>query len=282
MNNQLFINLFSWCLFLQTFELFKIFKNLQSSERFLLIKGENQSTTTTATATDTTNIKDLRFTNLFFSLFKPYLKSKWQDQENFVFLPEIKLLFLWRCIFILLNLSFIKSPYSDLFLNSFWTFFLMTELCLFAINKIPLNGASTYLTLHILLLGTINRLFPQFENLLTQLLVSQILISYFIAGFVKIKQKGWRNGVYLAVFMRSKNYNPQFNLPLSTNSCRILSWSVILFEISFPLIILFPQLKLTYLIGGIFFHGFINWNFGLSRFFWLWISTYPILFHFIN
>lgn len=150
------------------------------------------------------------------------------------------------------------------------------------------NGGSDYMALIILSALCIAHFSPSstVQKGALYYIAFQIATSYFLAGFVKLKQKNWRNGKALLAFIESPNYNPPtfFKKIIKIKKLGFLaSWAVIFFEIFFPLI--FMQNKYGALIWislALSFH-FINVIlFGLNRFFIIWAASYPALYFVVN
>ncbi|MDH5546910.1 MAG: HTTM domain-containing protein [Gammaproteobacteria bacterium] len=109
-------------------------------------------------------------------------------------------------------------------------------------------------------------------------LALQLTLSYFISGWVKVVNPEWRNGLALQDVFRFSVYPVSESLRGWANHPRLLfvmSWSVMGFELLFPLA-LFAQTALTIaLCITAIFHFTNACLFGLNRFFWIWISAYP-------
>jgi hypothetical protein len=108
----------------------------------------------------------------------------------------------------------------------------------------------------------------------------QSLFSYTIAGWVKLKNPLWRNGESLKKIILESNYD----LPITIKSIaaywpvlKIISWTIIIFEVLF--LYFLYTCPLVTLICAALFHLLIFYLFGLNRFFWVWLSTYPSLFY---
>lgn len=113
----------------------------------------------------------------------------------------------------------------------------------------------------------------------------QSSFSYFIGGFVKIKESSWWNGKALKDFLISSQYQiPEAAKSMSHNKGLLIlfSWTIMLFEIFFPFILFFTQFKMEPLFIGASFHALNIYLFGLNRFFYAWISTYPALYYCSN
>lgn len=108
----------------------------------------------------------------------------------------------------------------------------------------------------------------------------QSITSYFIAGLVKIKNQGWRTGTALRDFFLA----PPLPAPLWMQKwihkdfiIHVLAWSVLIFELSFPMIFIFPQWKVFYILTAFLFHLGNFYFFRLNRFVWAWLATYPAI-----
>jgi hypothetical protein len=106
----------------------------------------------------------------------------------------------------------------------------------------------------------------------------QTTLSYFVAGVVKLRNKSWRNGLALEVFVSHSNYSVPINLqrmfrhPLIS---ALSAWGVILWECLFPLVWIHPALTGPLLLTGFFFHLMNFATFGLNRFVFTWLASYP-------
>jgi hypothetical protein len=116
-------------------------------------------------------------------------------------------------------------------------------------------------------------------------LAIQSLSSYFFAGVVKIKKRNWRNGNALLQYLRHSSYAvPRLakDPRISRGVACALALLVISFELSFPAVIFYSASLPYFLLFGVFFHLANFYLFGLNRFFWAWLSTYPAIVFFIQ
>jgi hypothetical protein len=109
----------------------------------------------------------------------------------------------------------------------------------------------------------------------------QLITSYFMSGWVKLKHRGWRDGTALPLFLDTGIYGP---LPADSwlrhpLLARAVSWAFILWEGLFALVFLDVRLAWIGCLLGAVFHFMVFWYFGLNRFFWAWLATYPALIH---
>ncbi len=144
------------------------------------------------------------------------------------------------------------------------------------------NGGSDYLSLIILLCLSVGFLHPTLAKGALWYIALQVMSSYFLAGLVKIKQQKWRDGSAIYGFISSPSYQAPIQLIHLTHNqstAKILSFALIFFELSFPLVLTHPSLTVLYLTAGIIFH-FVNFiMFGLNRFFFVWCASYPALYY---
>lgn len=112
----------------------------------------------------------------------------------------------------------------------------------------------------------------------------QLITSYFMSGWVKLKHQGWRNGSTLPLFLDTGIYGP-----LPSNSLlrqawvtRAVSWAFILWEGLFAFVYLDIRLAWMACAIGTLFHFMVFWYFGLNRFFWSWLVTYPALLYTVS
>lgn len=144
------------------------------------------------------------------------------------------------------------------------------------------NGGSDYLTLIILLCLSVGFLHPLLGKAALWYITLQVISSYFLAGLYKIKETKWRLGTAVYGFVSSPNYKtPRFIVEKSRNPAwaQAIAWSIILFELSFPLVLTHPMITNFYLLAGAVFHLVNFMTFGLNRFFWVWCASYPALYY---
>jgi hypothetical protein len=144
------------------------------------------------------------------------------------------------------------------------------------------NGGSDYLTLIILLCLCVGFLHPLLAKAALWYICLQVVSSYFIAGVYKIKTHKWRIGTAIFGFVTSPNYKtPKFVMEKSRDPqwAKFMAWSVIVFELTFPLVLAHPNLTIFYLAAGVLFHLANFVTFGLNRFFWVWCASYPAIYY---
>lgn len=145
------------------------------------------------------------------------------------------------------------------------------------------NGGSDYMTLIVLLALSVAHSFegdPRVAAGALWYVAIQVCLSYFIAGWVKLKNPHWRNGRALSGFLGSSYYDaPKAWSRMTPRLAFALSWGVILFECGFPLALISPRVCVAYLAVAILFHLANVYFFGLNRFLFAWGAAYPALYH---
>ncbi len=117
-------------------------------------------------------------------------------------------------------------------------------------------------------------------------LAFQSCFSYGTAGFAKASAKGWRDGTYLIGICSTRIYgNTAIGSFLNSKPvlAKWLACLVIVWECSFPLVLLLPlPLALVILGGGVLFHLINSYIMGLNTFLLTFLSTYPAILYFIQ
>ncbi len=107
----------------------------------------------------------------------------------------------------------------------------------------------------------------------------QSLTSYFMSGWVKLLHPSWRSGRALPQFLDTGIYGP---LPAHSAYRRpavamAVSWSFTVWEGLFPLALLDLRLAALFCAVASVFHFLVFRFFGLNRFFWAWLTSYPAI-----
>ncbi len=107
----------------------------------------------------------------------------------------------------------------------------------------------------------------------------QALTSYFISGAIKLFSREWRDGSALPWFLDGGLYGPlpagsAFRHPRIAMLC---SWAFILWECTAPLTLLGPAWAGAFCAIAALFHFLVFRFFGLNRFFWAWLVTFPAI-----
>lgn len=105
----------------------------------------------------------------------------------------------------------------------------------------------------------------------------QTVSSYFVSGWVKLLRAEWRSGQAMTLFLDTGVYGPlaQNSIFRNPQVARLCAWSFTLWEGCFPLALLDVRLALVFCGVASLFHFLVFWFFGLNRFFWAWLSSFP-------
>jgi hypothetical protein len=205
---------------------------------------------------------------------------------NFIFKGKNFKVFLWLKFFISLFLFVlscfkITSP-SILFLEFSFLF-------LFSLRSFYALDGGYYMSLILtgsLFLTAIFGIGSNIAKFCMYFITGQLILSYFIAGITKIISTVWRNGSALQLIFRTEAYGNTFLFNLVKNNKLVklfLSWSVMLFEVLFPLIVFVDEKFIIYFLIGAFFFHLMNAVFmGLNNFLLVFLASYPVVFYSIS
>ncbi len=146
----------------------------------------------------------------------------------------------------------------------------------------PYNGGSDRMGLLALWCVTLSQCLPTDtgREIAFGYLAAQVVLSYVVAGWVKIVNPAWRTGHALRQVFSFSTYPVSEDLRGWAARPRVLlamSWAVILLEIAFPLTLVSqPTLAIGLTMAGVF-HLANACLFGLNRFFWTWLAVYPAI-----
>lgn len=193
------------------------------------------------------------------------------SERNFLFLLYSQILFA--------ALLFISPHFV-------WTLILLINSVLVCVRwRGTFNGGSDYMTVLTLSMALLMRLFPHspslFQGAMWYLAIQSIL-SYFIAGFVKLKNPQWRHGQALSQILQFSHYNIPIEIQkLSSKKWMMVlgSWIVIVIECLSPLSLLSPKICFLFLISAFLFHVMNSFVFGLNRFVFAWLASYPAIYY---
>ena len=103
--------------------------------------------------------------------------------------------------------------------------------------------------------------------------------SYFISGGVKLANADWRSGKALPLFLDGGVYGPLSPTSLYWRKPVAIacSWSFIVWECLAPLVFLDAAFAMFYCAAASVFHFLVFWHFGLNRFVFAWVATFPAL-----
>ena len=149
----------------------------------------------------------------------------------------------------------------------------------------PYNGGSDLMTLLIVFCLTLVRWVPSdpdgfWRDAVFAYLALQAILSYFKAGWAKVRNPDWRNGQALRDVFLFSAYPVSEQTRAWAERPRVLwamAWAVVLFELLFPLTLLTTSSLIAGLALGATFHVANAMLFGFNRFVWTWIATYPAI-----
>lgn len=144
------------------------------------------------------------------------------------------------------------------------------------------NGGSDHVTTLTLFILIVLKLFSNNVLIIKGTLLYftfQIILSYFIPGILKLKNKDWRNGSALKNIINGNCFSPNYFIKKILKKQSVLfitSLIIIVLELVFPLILISKHPLLFCLIAFLF-HLMNFFILGLNRFVFAWAATYPIV-----
>jgi len=159
---------------------------------------------------------------------------------------------------------------------------LVTSVILIRRFQGPHNGGSDTMTLLVLLCLWLSHLAPSryWQEIALGYLAVQLILSYFQSGWVKVVNPEWRSGRALQQVFALSAYPVSENKRLWAGRPQVLlamSWSVMIFELLFPLALFNQSLLIVALGIAALFHLANACLFGLNRFLWIWPAAYPVI-----
>ncbi len=153
-------------------------------------------------------------------------------------------------------------------------------LCILHRFQGPYNGGSDRIGLLTLCCLTLAHFLPdqELKEYAFGYLALQLVLSYFVSGWVKIVNREWRQGTALRDVFLFSTYPVSERTRGWVNHPQLLwvmSWAVMLFEIFFPLCLVSHVSLYIGLAIAALFHLANALLFGLNRFFWAWLAAYP-------
>lgn len=182
----------------------------------------------------------------------------------------------------------IRGALSFLLLFGLQSQWVLLGLCLHSLAVLhrfqgPYNGGSDRMGLLVLFCLCLAHWAP--DGLWAQAafgyLAVQVMLSYFVSGQVKIANPDWRGGQALRDVFGFSAYPVTASLRDLSKRPRLLwwaSWSVMVFEVLFPISVLNPTVLALFLAIAFCFHLANACLFGLNRFVWFWLASYPSIF----
>lgn len=202
---------------------------------------------------------------LAFTLLQSSLEHLSLGQDRLLFGVRI-----WLCLWLFSGLS------PEICLPLLW----LTSVILLHRFNGPYNGGADKMGMLVTTSLMVAHLLPQWADLAMAYLAVQLVLSYFVSGYVKLVNPEWRSGQALVDVYRFSVYPVSENLRAYAGRPKLLqamSWAVIGFEVIFPLALLHPIALWLGLLVAATFHLANAMLFGLNRFFWIWLCAYPSL-----
>ena len=196
-----------------------------------------------------------------------------QSIEHFRSFTNERLIFIPRLILSLLLIAGIQTAWLS-------GLILLNGLAMLQRFQGPYNGGSDRMGLLITTCLCLTHITatPYWREVAFGYLALQLLLSYFISGWVKIINTDWRSGRALCDVFEFSAYPVSQSLRHWADSPRLLfmmAWWVMLIELLFPLSLISSSSLGIMLMLTAGFHFANACLFGLNRFFWIWLSAYP-------
>jgi hypothetical protein len=118
------------------------------------------------------------------------------------------------------------------------------------------------------------------QELALAYLAVQLILSYFVSGWIKVKNASWRSGQALREVFSHSIYPRSRRIQALHKRPKLVfwgAWTVMIFELVFPLSLFWQGTFIAALALAFSFHVANAVLFGLNRFVWAWISAYPAL-----
>jgi hypothetical protein len=192
-------------------------------------------------------------------------------------------------IFWLIGLRLISAFIILFFQTEYWLvsiavwFLYLSGILIFNIRVVIRTGYTVFLQV-ILVSISMQRLFPNSSNLEVACIWTiaiQCCLVYFENGLTKLKEVNWKQGSAIYNIIKNPLYiSPITKLSILEKSTflKFISWSVLLFEMAFPMSLLGGNTSLIIFLGfGIVFHFVNSWILGLGSFFWAFVAAYPAI-----
>jgi hypothetical protein len=108
---------------------------------------------------------------------------------------------------------------------------------------------------------------------------AQLVLSYTISGWAKLRDPQWRDGSALDVLVRLPHYGvpPRWIRILTSRAARPASFAMLAFECAFPFALVDIRVCVVMLVIAAVFHLANAVVFGLNRFLWAWLAAFPAL-----
>jgi uncharacterized membrane protein len=141
------------------------------------------------------------------------------------------------------------------------------------------NGGSDSMLLVVLLALAVARSDERFAPAALGYAAAQLVLSYAISGWAKLRDPQWRTGTALNVLVRLPHYGVPRRLVamLSSRAARPASFAMLAFECAFPIALVDIRVCVVMLVIATVFHLTNAVVFGLNRFLWAWLAAFPAL-----
>lgn len=141
----------------------------------------------------------------------------------------------------------------------------------------PFNGGSDSLLFWLSFVFILEWLFPNSSHSVLLTFIAFVSAwTYFYAGWVKTKNGNWKNRHALNWSFQQGCYDRAIQTP---ESFQWLAPVIFFLQLSVPLALISQKYAVIVILFFLVFH-FINiYILGLNRFFWVWLATYPGLYH---
>jgi hypothetical protein len=140
-----------------------------------------------------------------------------------------------------------------------------------------LEGADQMATL-VLFVNAVTALAPNLQWLTDLFIMSQLILSYGVAGIAKLVSADWRSGwaVGMIVSTRSMGLGTASLLVRNPRAARLACALIIAFELTWFAVPFSKQLAFGLMACGMIFHFSNAWIMGLNLFPWAFVAAYPL------
>ncbi|GEM_PF-6458021 len=211
-----------------------------------------------------------------FSLRKIYRKKKviniLYDKKILILITVSRIVI---CILLIINLFIKNKLYSG---ESLLLFLLIVFELYFRLRCQNRLSSSEHIILFNLFCFTGYFLFH--EQIVFHFISIFSIISYTSNGIQKISSVKWRSGIGLKKILKTNIYGSDLLIKVFGENkfvYHILSWFIIIFQLTFSLYLINTQFCIIYLSCGILFHLFLAIFMKLRDFFLAFLSSYPFL-----
>ncbi|NBC37743.1 HTTM domain-containing protein [Novosphingobium sp. FSY-8] len=211
----------------------------------------------------------------FFQQSLEHLRPAARRAERALFAPRL-------CLSALLLMVCVGGAFWGLTPQVLTALLVVNHLAILPFFNGPYNGGADRMGLLILVCVTAAYYLPRVadQELAFGYLGMQLVLCYFMSGWVKVVNPAWRSGRALRDVFLFSAYPVGGNLRGWANRPRLLwvmGWAVMGFELAFPLAFVWRPTLIAGLVVAGLFHAANACLFGLNRFFWIWICAYPAI-----